>query len=426
MEGDVLKSFLVGLGFGVDDASLAKFNKAINSASTRVAAMYAGITTAAAGIFYSISKMSEGFEDVGYQLRLVQPAINKFLILRQAMISAYQAAGVNLVKAVQQSILFNLSLAKTKYALEAVYKSVGVKFLPLLTQQMDIFRAKIFANMPKIQAVLTSFVTLIFKAFEVTYELGYRAWKVLEILYGIFQRLDAATGGWSTKLLAFAAAWKILNLGFLATPFGMVIAGLVALLSLYDDLMVFKSGGQSLIDWGSDTTKMIVGMIYAVGVVVGAFYAWAAAAKVVEGALVAWELVLGVLNGELGIAAGLLAFIEAPIWLIVAAIGALVGALTLADKKWNIFGGKVAGFFGMVGGKIIDTIGGGNAGVNTANVAAPQPLLSTQGGSTQNVSQATSIVVQGSADAGATGKAVAAQQSNVNFDMGRNLKGAMK
>ena len=57
MNGEVIKSFLVGLGFGVDDASLAKFNKAIQSATVRVTAMYATIQTAAAGIFFSISKI---------------------------------------------------------------------------------------------------------------------------------------------------------------------------------------------------------------------------------------------------------------------------------------------------------------------------------------------------------------------------------
>lgn len=427
MEGELIKSFLVGLGFGVDDASLAKFNKAITQASVKVAALYGGVQIAATGIFAAISKMSSSFEDIGYQLRLVQPAINKMLILRQAMISAYRAAGIDLVKVVQQSILFNLSLAKTKYALEAVYKSVGAKFLPLLTKQLDIFRAKIFANMPKIQAMLTTFVNLIFKAFEATYELGYRAWKVLEILWGYLKRLDTATGGWSTKVLELVTAWKVLNLGFLATPLGMILTGLLAILALYDDFKVWQEGGQSLIDWGNEFTRIIVGLTGAVGLLVAAFYSWKIAVGIVKSAMIVFNGILAIFEGELTLAAIAAAVLEAPLLLVLAAITAISAALTIADKKWGIFGGRVAGFFGFVGGKVIDTLGGGTtAGLNTSNLVNPPPVVSTVGGNTQHVSQATSIVVQGSADAAATGKNVAAEQSRVNFDMGRNLKGATR
>jgi hypothetical protein len=425
MDGDVIKSFLVGLGFGVDDASLAKFNKAITSAAVKVTALYASIKLSAAGIFYSISKISEGFEEMGYNLRLVAPAVNKMLILREAMLDAYRHAGIDLTKVVQQSILFNLSLAKTKFALEAVYKSVGAKFLPLLTKQMDIFRQKIFANMPKIQEQLTKVVQFIFKAFEATVELGQRLWSMLERVYGFFKKLDEATGGWSTKILAVIAAWQILNLGFLATPLGMIIAGFIALLALWDDFQVWREGGQSLINWGSDMSKTIVGLVAAIGLGVAALYAW-------KGAMVAWnavskafEIVLAVMNGELGVTTVLASLLEAPFWLIAAAIGAVIAAVTLADAKWQIFGGHLSGFFSGVGGKVLDFLGGAHAG-NVASAGSPSPLTGGAGGNTQKVNQETTINVQGSADANSVGKAVASQQGAVNFDMTRNLKGAMR
>lgn len=59
MEGEVIKSFLVGLGFGVDDASLSKFNKAIASATLKVTALYTAVNAAASGIVFGISKISE-------------------------------------------------------------------------------------------------------------------------------------------------------------------------------------------------------------------------------------------------------------------------------------------------------------------------------------------------------------------------------
>lgn len=249
MNGEVIKSFLVGIGFSVDETSLAKFNKSILTATLKVAALYATIKASAAGIFYSISKISEGFETLGYSLRLVAPAVNKFLILRNAMIDAYKRAGVDLVKVVKQSILFNYSLAKTKFALEAVYRSVAARFFPVLTKQLDIFRLKIFANMPKIQAQMESFIKFVFKAFEATVQLGSTLWSVLGRVWDFLKKLDDATGGWSTRIGLAIAAWKLLNLEFLATPLGLILTGLLAILALYDDFKVWKEGGESFFNW---------------------------------------------------------------------------------------------------------------------------------------------------------------------------------
>ncbi len=406
---DVIKSFLVGLGFDVDDASLAKFNKAIDKASVKVLALYATIKLSAAGIFYSISKISEGFEDMGYQLRLVAPAVNKMLLLRQAMLQAYRAAGVDLTKVVRQSILFNFSLAKTKFALEAVYKSVGARFLPLLTKQMDVFRAKIFANMPKIQNALEKFINFIFKAFDATVQLGTRVWSILGRVWDFFKKLDDVTDGWSTRILGLIAIWKFLNLSFLATPLGMLITGFITLLSLWDDFKTFQEGGQSLINWGSQTVKVIVGITAAVaglGVAIGA----------ILGVMKAWAAVQWLVN---------LAMAANPIGLIIIAVTTLIGLLTTLAYKLGYLK-SIGSFFGDLGGKVMNVLGSGGPQPSVNGPLAPPPLLPSTGGVSQRVSQETNIMVQGSADANATGKAVASEQSKVNFDMTRNMRGAMR
>lgn len=425
METEVIKSFLVGLGFGVDDASLAKFNKAIISATARVTALYASIKLSAAGIFYGIAKISQGFEDMGYSLRLVAPAVNKMLILRAAMLDAYRRAGMNLTQVVKQSILFNYSLAKTKFALEAVYKSVGARFLPLLTKQMDVFRSKIFQNMPKIQDALMKFVNFIFKAFDATVQLGTRMWSILGRVYDFFKSLDEATSGWSTKILLVLAAWRLLNLGFLATPLGMLIAGFTALLALWDDFKTFREGGESLINWGSNFTKILVGLIGVIGGVVAAFYAWNVASKAYVAISGLVEAVMAALDAEAITLAIAMAVIEAPIWLIVGAITALIAALTAVDAKWNVFGGHISGFFSGVGSRIMDLFGGGNSGALSA-MNAQQPLLPSGSGANVKMNQETNINVHGAADASSVGRAVAGEQSKVNFDMTRNMKGAVR
>lgn len=422
MTGDVIKSFLVGLGFDVSDSDLKKFNKAIESASLRVTALYASITAAAVGIFYGISKISEGFEQMGYEFRLISPAITKVMQLRQHLLATYRTAGVDIQKVVQESVLFNFSLAKTKQVLDVLYKSVGARFIPLLTKQMDIFRLKILQNMPKIQNVMEKFVKILFKAFEAAAILGGRAWSILERLWDFFAKLDQATDGWSTKIIGAIALWKLLNLSFLATPLGMILTGLLSLLALWDDFKTFQEGGESFLNWGK-----IIPVIQ----------------NIVQALQPFWDILKNIFTfigyisqaiGQLfsGDLKGLLSSLDSAGQVILDLLENVLGILkTVLDGFAGLAGGaingvinKVSDFFGSVGK-------GGASQNNSAQPTAlgqamnPQPLVGA-GGANQSVNQETNITVQGSADAGATGQAVAGQQSRVNFDMTRNLRGAAR
>lgn len=417
-EGEIIKSFLVGLGFDVDESSLAVFNKSIRDAALRVTALYGTVNALAAGVVYAFSQISDGFEQMGYQYHIIAPAINKMIVLRQEMMKAYSAAGIDIRKVIVDSIKLNMSLAKTKFAMEAIYKSVGSRFFGLLTQQSDAFRKKLTENMPYIIDALEKLVKFVFKAFQAVTLLGSRLYSILSRVYDFFVMLDKATNGWSTVILGVIAAWKLLNLSFLATPLGMLLAGFVALLALWDDFKTFKEGGQSLINWGSEMTQIIVGMGVAIAGIAAAFYAWQLATKALIAVQTAWAGVIALVDGELGAMAIAMAIIEAPIWLIVAAVGALVAALTLADEKWKIFGGGLSGFFGGVGSRVMDWAGGPTKG---------QPLGTTPSNTTNtNANMQTQINITGSPNADATARATAAQQQNVNRDFVRNLKGATR
>ncbi len=434
MNGDVIKSFLVGLGFGVDEASLAAFNKSIANASLKVAALYGSIQVMSAGIFAGVAKISDSFEEMGYSLRLIAPAINKAIQLRGALLSAYSAAGINLQKAAQQSVIFNFSLAKTKFALEAIYKSVGLKFIPVLTKQMDVFRKQLYANMPRIQAALEKFVNFILKAFDATTRLGSRVWSILERVYDFFVKLDKATDGWSTVILSVIAAWKLLNLSFLATPLGMLLTGFIALLALWDDFKTFKEGGQSLINWGSETTKTIVGIVAVIGTL-------AAAIGGIVLALKLWAIGQAAVNAVM---------LLNPIGILIASVTALIALLGVLAVKMGLLkslgidslsglGSKVLNFMGGASPNVEKNVAALNPGSGTDQKKDPQnsgpvlgPMMNPLGSnvsnktSTQHVSQETTINVQGSPNANATGSAIAGEQSRVNFDLARNLKGATR
>ena len=409
MVGEIIQSYLVGLGFDVDDQSLAKFNKGLETAAKRVTAVAVAVTGMAAGLVAAFSKTSEGFEDLGYQLHIIAPLINKAIVLRQEMIMSYQRAGVNIRQVIVDSIKLNMSIAKTKLAFEAIYKSVASKFFGVIQKQSDDLRKKLYANMPKIIAILTKFVQVIFQAFGIVARLGERAWAILTRVFDVFKDLDQATNGWSTTILAVVAAWEAFNLSFLASPLGLILALGAAILLLWDDFKTFKEGGVSLINWGSDFTKMIVGLVTIVGSVVAAFYAWQIATKAVSAAMAALEGIGAILSGEFVIAA-------APIWAIVAALTALIAALTLADNKWKIFGGGLSGTVSDIGGGLLNKLGGG--------VGTQSPLGSNgpQGGTTNvNAMLQTSVNVQGSPNAAATGAAVLGGQKNAQADFIRNL-----
>lgn len=390
MTGEVIKQFLVGLGFSVDSASLAKFDKSIKSATLRVGALYGSIKLMAGAVTAALIKMSEGFEQLGYEYRIISPAINKALVLRREMLKAYSAAGINITKVVQASVKLNMSIAKTKFALEAIYKSVGSRFFEYLTKQSDIFRKRIYENMPKIQNSLERFVKFIFKALEATTALGLRAWSILTRVYDFFAMLHKATDGWSTAILGVVVAWKALNLAFLATPLGMILTGLLALLALYDDFKVWEEGGKSFFNWGP-VVPVINSISYAIE--------------------------------KLG-----------------AAIGDVIDMILYLGKALGqVFKGNFAGAFESLktsmgsilkmAGNLGESYKGVASGLGSAIGAASNYVLGNQpagGPVNQNLKQQTNINVVSSADAQSVGKAVAGEQTRVNFDMVRNMKGATR
>lgn len=404
MTGELIKSFLVGLGFSVDDASLAKFNQSIASATLRVTALYATVKAATAGILYGISQISDGFERMGYEYRLIAPSVNKTLQIRQETLRAYQAAGVNIIKVIQESIRLNLSLTKTKIAFEAIYRSAASRFFTLLTKQSDVLRQKLYANMPKIIDLVERFVKFIFRMSEALTSFGTRVGSILGRVLDFFIELDRATDGWSTKILAVVAAWQLLNLKFLATPLGQLIAGIVTLIALYDDFKVWKEGGDSFFNWSSfvpvidavaEALKSVWGVLQAIADVVG-------------------NVILGFYQLFQGDKAG--------------AFDSLIASgqavLSVFQNLWDTIKG-VGGALGALGTWGGQLFGGGNAQAAAPLGAGAAPLGvggNQNSQTTQNLHMQTQIDVNSTADAGTVGKQVAGAQTRVNFDAARNFK----
>ena len=191
-------------------------------------------------------------------INIIAPAINKAIVLRNELLKAYSSAGINIRKVIVDSVKLNMSLAKTKIAMEAIYKLVGSKFFGLLQKQLDAFRKRLYENMPYIIDALERLVKVVFKAFDAVTQLGLRLWSIRCRIYDFFVALDKATDGWSTVILGVVAAWKLLNLLFMATPLGFILTGLTAIVALYDDLKTYKEGGKLLFSIGDQSFQLLM------------------------------------------------------------------------------------------------------------------------------------------------------------------------
>lgn len=502
MSGEVIKEFLVGLGFQVDEGGLSNFNAGITKATLAVTAIgtaaiaAAGmITSFVAGVadkFDQIGDLAdrvnttteeimrlgyvatltgssveaansslEGlsrtageaalgmgrgakiFEDLGLQAkdsngnlkdtsvlmaeigdkikdmgRGEQLAVLSKLGIDPTMINAlttdvsglasefdalYKAAGVDANKAAEASGEFNDSMDRLKMTFDAIKSAVGLKFMGQIKHGIDTLRKFLVENMPKIINAVSPIIDIVLRIAEAFITIVGRVGQAIGAIIGWLVKVNDATDGWAGYILAAAAAWKYLNLSFLATPIGMILSLAAAIALLVDDFLTWKEGGDSLIDWAAwePAIDAAMGAITSLrDLLANAFTAMFAAVdalvKLLTGDFAgAWAAVGEYVNSVIGI------FTSA--WDVIKGVGSAIGN----------FAGAVASIFG------------GDGAAAPASAPSPQAQAAVAGAN-QNVNQQTQIVVQGSGNPDATARAVAGQQNRVNADMARNMKGAAR
>lgn len=502
MNGEVIKEFLVGLGFQIDEAGLSKFSSGITSATIAVGAIGTAAVAAAGAItafvagvadkFVAVGDLADRvnttvesvmrlgyvatltgssveaanssienlsrvageaalglgrgakvFQDLGLSAkdsngnlkdtsvlmaeigdkikdmgRGEQMAVLSKLGIDPTMINAlttdvsglaaefdqlYKNAGIDANKAAEQSGEFNDSMGRLKMTFDAIKSAVGLKFMGQIKNGIDTLRKFLVENMPKIINAVTPIINVVLRIAEAFIKIVGRVGSAIGAIIGFLVKVNDATDGWAGYILAAAAAWKFLNLSFLATPIGMILSLAAAIALLVDDFLTWKEGGDSLIDW-SAWEPAITSAMAAIGalrdLLASAFTVMFAAVDALIKLLMgdfsgAWNAVGELVNGVIGI------FTSA--WNAIKNLGEGIGN----------FVGAVAGFFG------------GGSAPKPALTPTPQAAAAVTGGN-QSVSQQTQIVVQGSGNPDATARAVAGQQNRVNADMARNMKGAAR
>lgn len=142
----------------------------------------------------------------------------------------------------QQADEYQEAMKKTGLAMESIKTKIALNLLPQLNSVVGGFNDWLRANKELIAGGLTKVIQWGGKFFQVIINTGRAIGKVID-----------NTIGWKGAVMALGAAFAFLNRKMLMNPITWIIAGIVGLMLLIDDLMVYLRGGKSLFGdfWGA-------------------------------------------------------------------------------------------------------------------------------------------------------------------------------
>lgn len=208
---------------------------------------------------------------MGIDPSLVPALVGDVSALKDEFRAMYAVAGMDAKEAAQSSKAFMGEIGKLTTMVGLLAKSVALAFIGRIRHDVEHLRRVIMENFDKIKQVLEILISIVLRIASVISAFAYRVIKGVSSLVQWFSKLDDG----QKKLVVGAgfllAAWKLLNAGFLATPVGMLVAGLLAIVALVDDYLTYMEGGESYFDWGPwaetiETARAAIGrVISAVG-----------------------------------------------------------------------------------------------------------------------------------------------------------------
>lgn len=263
----------------------------------------------------------------------------------------------------QQADEYQEAMKKTGMSIESIKTKIALNLVPQLTAITQKFNDWLGANKELIAAGLTKVIQWGGKFFQVIINTGRAIGKVID-----------NTIGWKGALMVLAGAFLYLRRAMLMNPITWIVAGIVGLMILIDDLMVYLRGGKS--KWGkfwepciewinkvrkwwaelSDEWKTTIKMI-------GSMWALAFGADQVKKATSGLGLVRKAIN-----------FLLSPVRMVTRAVKALFSPFRLLGKLGGglIRGvGKAAGAFSGAFGTI------GKVVIGLGKVLLVSPILST-------------------------------------------------
>lgn len=233
--------------------------------------------------FDMVSRRMQGMNEIQRKLYAQKLGIDYSLIpmmtedvsaLREEFQAMYAVADTDAQSAAEASKGFLNEIGKLKTLAGMLAKSVSLSFLGGVRGSVETLRRAVMENFAKIQRVLQVVIGFVLRMAGVISALVYR---IIHWASALVSWFDSLSDG-QQKLVIGAglllAAWRMLNLSFLATPLGMLVAGLAAIVALVDDYLTYMEGGESYFDWGPwaasieqclSILKSVWNIVYALG-----------------------------------------------------------------------------------------------------------------------------------------------------------------
>ncbi len=260
-----IDELLIKIGVDTSDAAkISQFVTTLSAAANQIAVQANGI----ADSFTDTTQSAEdSFRRASGEADKAQTPINKLKLLAIGVAAVISAVAVKVAGFISEAIagaknlaqekglLFDISkqelqqadeyqeaMKKTGLAIESIKTKIALNLLPQLNNVVSGFNDWLRANKELIAGGLTKVIQWGGKFFQVIINTGRAIGKVID-----------NTIGWNGALSLLAGAFLYLNRAMLMNPITWVIAGIVGLMLLLDDLMVYLDGGESLFGdfWGA-------------------------------------------------------------------------------------------------------------------------------------------------------------------------------
>jgi len=164
----------------------------------------------------------------------------------------YKIIGVDSDKASKASKDFMDVIFRLNFIFSTLKKKIAVEAMPLITEAFEKLRKNMIKYLPLISDKAVSLVKKFLKIYDSLGDIGIKAVLVFKPFAEWLVELNDKTNGWLATIFSIIVAWRQLNLSFLLSPLGLILALAAAFVLLKDDYDTFMRGGDSLLDWSGD------------------------------------------------------------------------------------------------------------------------------------------------------------------------------
>ncbi|SBV95494.1 membrane hypothetical protein [uncultured delta proteobacterium] len=181
---------------------------------------------------------------MGIDPSLIPALINDASALKDEFRAMYSVAGIDAKEAGKASKEFMGEIGKLSTMVGLLAKSVSLAFIGKIRHDVANLRKVIMENFDKIKRIFEGAIAIILRIAAVISGFAYRVITWISALVSWFDKLSDGQKQVIVGVGLLLAAWKLMNAGFLATPIGMIITGLLGIVALVDDYLTFMEGGE--------------------------------------------------------------------------------------------------------------------------------------------------------------------------------------